>query len=218
MKKLSDQSKHMIIIGVVIGVLIIVAALLLKYYEDVVVVFLALVGFLIYEGHEKKQVQQQQASARLQAYYGSASQVLFVSSAKLANILGFQSPLTPEDVQTQPCVVSLSGFPVFQFKLTKMQATNQPDTEICGRLEKLLQGGMNKALQSGDVPNIPYPAWKAADGKIWPLFTILAVREEPLYYIVQLVVVDNPSMASFLSARKYGRHNPPPTSPSDPDF
>lgn len=217
MKKLSDQSKRMIFMGVVIMIAITVLILAWKYYAAVVIL-VGLGCWWIYDRtQEQKQMQQQQLVVNRQVLWSSALQTVFAAAVKFSDVLSYKCPQLPQDIISEPAVVNINGLPTFQFHLVK-KTTNASDEEALGQVENLLQSGMNTELKSGRTPNIPFPAWKAADGKIWPLFTILAIRDEPLYLIIQVLVVDNDVAARFLTSQKYGRHNPPPTSHSDPDF
>ncbi|WP_277668551.1 hypothetical protein [Caproiciproducens galactitolivorans] len=215
---MNEKTKKLAVYGGIAAVVLIVLALVIQYYTVPVILAAGGCYWLYGRIQESKENQQQQALENRQRLYDITCQTVFNAAVKLSDILPYKRPVTLLDITMQPSIVNFNGIPILQFKLVKKQLTNAPDTETCQRIEYLLQNEITSEIRASMVPNLPFLCWKARDGREWPIFTIGTVKEDPLYYIVLLAVVDNENTAQFLSKQKFGRHNPPPNSHNDPDF
>lgn len=175
-------------------------------------------GELYSRSEEKKQVREQEALVYRQQMYLTAMQTVFYSAKKYADSLFCIRPQIAEDIRFFPEVVYMYGVPIFQFKLTKAKITNTEDREASLRIQRLLQEGINSLLRDGTVPNIPGTYWEMPNGYQWPIFTIVAVQEDALFYHIQVAVVDNNRTANLLYQKNFAKRSPKPTSANDPDY
>lgn len=216
---MNEKFKKFLICGVVVAILIIVIALLLRYAA----IPCALVAAGIWWLYDRDKAQQDNAraakAARQSALAFSAQWATFYAATKFSDVGHFQQPQTADDLMTMPAFITINGVTLMQFKLVKL-GENRPDKQSCKRLQKLIQGHINTMLATGQVPNIPVQDcyYQDSTGYRWPVITLVAVREEPLYYILQATFVTDEETAQRLRAVRYNRRTPPKSTVTDPEF
>lgn len=213
--------KKVLAYSVIISLAIVaIAALILvaKYFAGFLATCALVLWWWYEHTQEKKQMQQQNQEQHIRLTYYTAAQLIFTAAPKYAATSLYLPPQVVEDVMVDPPIVYINDIPFFQYRLVKTQTTTTPNAQSCKRLQHLLQIDINNQLRSGMVPNIPGFFWNDSNGYKWPIFTIVAVREDPLYYGILVALIDNEQTASFLYQKKFAKRSPQSTSANDPDY
>lgn len=212
--------KKIVFYAVVFVTIIIVVALLLRYAA----IPCALVAAGIWRLYDRDKAQKENAraakAAQQDALAFSAQWAAFYAAIKFADIEPYKQPQTADDLMTMPAFITNNGITLMQFKLVKLGQNRKPDKQSCARLQKLMQGQINTMLVNGQVPNIPAQScyYQDSTGYRWPIIALVAVRDEPLYYILQVALVIDEYTVQHLRAMWYNRQTPSKSPTADPEF
>lgn len=218
---MDNKTKKSLIYVITVIVAIVILALLLRFAAVPCALVVAGIWWLYDRDKAQKENARAAKAAQRNALAFSAQWAIFYAATKFANIGHFQQPQTADDIMTTPTFITINGVPRIQFKLVKLEGqSREPDKQSCKRLQKLMQGHINTMLATGQVPNIPAQScyYQDSAGYRWPVITLVAVQDEPLYYIVQIAFVTDEETAQRLRAVRYNRRTPPKSPTTDPEF
>lgn len=129
------------------------------------------------------------------------------------NLLPIQAPIDIDDI----CM-----FPQISYKsnqaFAKIQLLKRPgsaiDSDTPEIIRKVLQMRINSRLRSGKVAGVPYTSY---DGHT-PIICIDEVHDEGLYFILDVMIVDNPTAIQYLQNKRQKVEHQTHVPPTDRDF
>ena len=212
---MNKKFRKFLMYGIVFITLVIVAALLLHFAAVPCALVAAGIWWLYDHNKEAREEARQTNNAEMDMITASAVQTVLVATRKFYKMFHYMEPLSVNDLWINPSIVCKSGLRVLQFRLVKTEDSKADDYR---RLQLLLQGEIERLLQSGSVSNIPGTYWTSRNGVQWPIFQIVNMKDEPLDFILQLVIVASDDTADHLNAMRNRPKNHPKSPTTDPEF